>query len=316
MENGKEVAVLVELKVRFDEENNISWARKLEEAGVHVVYGLVGLKTHGKVALVVRKENHGLKRYLHLGTGNYNATTAKIYEDLGLLTCQTDLGIDATVLFNALTGYSRQNNYCKLLVAPLELRSGMVERIEREIRLHQEHGKGRLIFKMNALADPDIIRHLYRASQAGVQVDLIVRGVCSLRPSVAGISENIRVRSLVGRFLEHSRVYHFHNNGQEEIYLGSADMMQRNLDTRVEVLFPVELEDLRTKIVEHMLVPLLKDTANAHELQSDGTYKRIEPLEGEEPFDCQDWFISHPLFNGDMDEDASNTTISAIPSSA
>ena len=316
VENGKEVAVLVELKARFDEENNISWARKLEEAGVHVVYGLVGLKTHGKVALVVRKENHGLKRYLHLGTGNYNATTAKIYEDLGLLTCQTDLGIDATVLFNALTGYSRQNNYCKLLVAPLELRSGMVERIEREIRLHQEHGKGRLIFKMNALADPDIIRHLYRASQAGVQVDLIVRGVCSLRPSVAGISENIRVRSLVGRFLEHSRVYHFHNNGQEEIYLGSADMMQRNLDTRVEVLFPVELEDLRTKIVEHMLVPLLKDTANAHELQSDGTYKRIEPLEGEEPFDCQDWFISHPLFNGDMDEDASNTTISAIPSSA
>jgi len=169
---------------------------------------------------------------------------------------------------------------------------------------------------MNALADPDIIRHLYRASQAGIQVDLIIRGVCSLRPGIAGISENIRVRSLVGRFLEHSRAYYFHNNGQEEIYLGSADMMQRNLDSRVEVLFPVESEKLRAKIVEHMLVPLLKDTANAHELQSDGSYTRIKPLEGEEPFDCQDWFISHPLFNGDIDEDAPNTPISFFPSNA
>jgi polyphosphate kinase len=316
VENGKEVAVLVELKARFDEENNIGWARKLEEAGVHVVYGLVGLKTHGKVAMVVRKEHRGLRRYLHLGTGNYNATTAKIYEDLGLLTCQTDLGIDATALFNTLTGYSRQSPYCKLLVAPHGLRSGIIERVEREIRLHQEHGNGRLIFKMNALADPELIRHLYRASQAGIRVDLVVRGICSLRPGVAGISENIHVRSLVGRFLEHSRVYYFHNNGQEEIYLGSADMMQRNLDMRVEVLFPVELQKLRTKIVEHMLQPLLKDTVNAHELQADGSYKRIKPLEGEAPFDCQHWFISHPLFSGDTDEDASNTTISAIPSSA
>jgi polyphosphate kinase len=316
VENGKEVAVLVELKARFDEENNIGWARKLEEAGVHVVYGLVGLKTHGKVAMVVRKESHGLRRYLHLGTGNYNATTAKIYEDLGLLTCQTDLGIDATALFNTLTGYSRQSHYCKLLVAPQRLRSGIIERIEREIRLHQQHGSGRLIFKMNSLADPDIIRYLYRASQAGICVDLIVRGVCSLRPGVPGISENIHVRSLVGRFLEHSRVYYFRNNGQEEIYLGSADMMQRNLETRVEVLFPVELQKLRTKIVEHMLQPLLKDTVNAHELQADGQYKRIKPLEGAAPFDCQNWFISHPLFSGDIDEDASSTTISAIPSSA
>jgi polyphosphate kinase len=313
VENGKEVAVLVELKARFDEENNIGWAREMEKKGVHVVYGLIGLKTHGKVAMVVRRENHGLRRYLHLGTGNYNATTARIYEDLGLLTCQEDLGIDAAALFNTLTGYSRQSTYRKLLVAPRALRKGIIERIEREIRLHQEHGNGRLIFKMNALADPDVIRHLYRASQAGVQIDLIIRGVCCLRPGVVGVSENIRVRSLVGRFLEHSRVYYFRNNGQEEIYLGSADMMQRNLNTRVEVLFPVESQKLRIRLVEHMLLSLLKDTANAHDLQSDGSYKRIKPPEGEEPFDCQNWFISHPLFNVDVDENASNATISAIP---
>jgi polyphosphate kinase len=316
VKNGKEVAVLVELKARFDEEYNIGWARELEKEGVHVVYGLIGLKTHGKVAMVVRRESDGLRRYLHLGTGNYNVTTAKIYEDLGLLTCRTDLGIDATALFNTLTGHSRQSNYRKLLVAPRGLRRGIIERIEREISLHQEHGNGRLIFKMNALADPNVIRHLYRASQAGIPVDLIIRGICCLRPGIPGVSENIRVRGLVGRFLEHSRVYYFGNNGQEEIYLGSADMMQRNLDTRVEVLFPLESQQLRTRIVEHMLMSLLKDTVNAHELQSDGTYKRIKPLEGEEPFDSQDWFISHPLFNGVVEEDAANTTISAIPSSA
>jgi polyphosphate kinase len=319
VKNGKEVAVLVELKARFDEEYNIGWARELEKEGVHVVYGLIGLKTHGKVAMVVRRESDGLRRYLHLGTGNYNVTTAKIYEDLGLLTCRTELGIDATALFNTLTGHSRQSNYRKLLVAPRELRRGIIERIEREISLHQEHGNGRLIFKMNALADPNIIRHLYRASQAGIPIDLIIRGICCLRPGVPGISENIRVRSLVGRFLEHSRVYYFGNNGQEEIYLGSADMMQRNLDTRVEVLFPVESRQLRTRIVEHMLASLLKDTVNAHELQADGNYKRINPLEGEEPFDSQNWFISHPLFNRESDEDdtnRANATISAMPSSA
>jgi polyphosphate kinase len=319
VENNKQVAVLVELKARFDEENNIVWARELEKAGVHVVYGLIGLKTHGKVALVVRKENHGLRRYLHLGTGNYNASTAKIYEDLGLLTCQPDLGVDVTALFNTLTGYSRQSDYHKLLVAPLGLRNGVIDRIEREIRLHQEHGNGRLIFKMNALADPDIIRHLYRASQVGVKIDLIIRGVCVLRPGIPGVSENIRVRSLVGRFLEHSRVYYFGNNDQEEIYLGSADMMQRNLNTRVEVLFPVDSQVLRTNIVEYMLQPLLKDTMNSHKLQSDGTYKRIKPAEGEEAFDCQAWFLSHPLLDIDVDEDDSehtNPTISAIPSSA
>ncbi len=318
VENGKQVAVLVELKARFDEENNIGWARELEKAGVHVVYGLIGLKTHAKVALVVRKEEEGLRRYLHLGTGNYNATTAKIYEDLGLLTCQPALGIDATALFNALTGYSRQSSYHKLLVAPVGLRHGIAERIEREIHVHKEHGNGRLIFKMNALTDPDMVRLLYRASQAGIDIDLIIRGMCSLRPGISGVSENIRVRSLVGRFLEHSRVYCFGNNENTEIYLGSADLMQRNLNTRVETLFPIDSPALCKAILKHMLEPLLKDTVNAHELQSDGTYIRVVPAEGEEPFDSQSWFITHPLFemNDDEDESSPDTTISAIPSSA
>ncbi|HEV2659289.1 MAG TPA: polyphosphate kinase 1, partial [Ktedonobacteraceae bacterium] len=263
VENGKQVAVLVELKARFDEENNIGWARELEKAGVHVVYGLIGLKTHAKVALVVRKEADGLRRYLHLGTGNYNASTAKIYEDLGLLTCQPQLGADATALFNTLTGYSRQNTYQKLLVAPVRLRGAIVERIEREIALHKEYGNGRLIFKMNALTDPDMIRLLYRASQAGVNIDLIIRGMCSLRPGIPAVSENIRVRSLVGRFLEHSRVYCFGNNGEAEIYLGSADLMQRNLNSRVETLFPIDSLTLRETILQHLLEPILADTANA-----------------------------------------------------
>jgi polyphosphate kinase len=317
VENGKQVAVLVELKARFDEENNIGWALKLEKAGVHVVYGLIGLKTHAKVALVVRKETDGLRRYLHLGTGNYNASTAKIYEDLGLLTCQSQLGADATGLFNTLTGYSRQNTYQKLLVAPVRLRSGIVERIEREIRLHEEYGNGRLIFKMNALTDPDMIRLLYRASQAGVNIDLIIRGMCSLRPGLPGVSEHIRVRSLVGRFLEHSRVYYFGNNEDAEIYLGSADLMQRNLNSRVETLFPIDSLTLRETILQHMLEPILADTVNAHVLQSNGTYVRVQPVDGEEPFDSQAWFITHPLFDMEDDEDTTlNTTISAIPSSA
>ena len=320
VENKKQVAVLVELKARFDEENNIAWARELEKAGVHVVYGLIGLKTHAKVALIVRREEGGLRRYLHLGTGNYNASTAKIYEDLGLFTSEPDFGADATTLFNALTGYARKNSYRKLLVAPVGLRRGIVEHIEREISLHQQYGNGRLIFKMNALTDPDIIRHLYRASQAGVSIDLIIRGMCSLRPSVPGISENIRVRSLVGRFLEHSRVYYFGNNGNAEIYLGSADMMQRNLNTRVETLFPIEVLELREVILTRLLEPQLADTANAHELQVDGRYLPVHPKEGEQPFDSQAYFINHPLFdmegNDDDDDTLPDTTISAIPSSA
>ncbi len=316
VENGKQVAVLVELKARFDEENNIVWARQLEEKGVHVVYGLIGLKTHAKVALVVRKDDDGLRRYIHLGTGNYNASTAKIYEDLCLLTCDPTFGADTTALFNSLTGYSRQNTYRKLLVAPVSLRQGLIERIEREVRLHEEYGDGCLMFKMNALTDPEMIAQLYRASQAGVEIDLIIRGVCCLRPGIPDVSETIRVRSLVGRFLEHSRVYYFSNHGQEELYLGSADMMQRNLNNRVETLFPIEAPLLRQTILENMLKPILADTVNAQVLCSDNTYKHVYPQPGEEPFDSQSWFITHPLFEMDEDEDFPNTTIGAIPSSA
>src|SRR6266699_2218005 len=307
VDNGKQVAVLFELKARFDEENNIEWAKALERAGVHVVYGLVelygltNLKTHAKIALVVRKEADGLHRYVHLGTGNYNATTARIYEDLSLLTCRPEIGADASALFNLLTGYSRQSSYSKLLVAPLGIRKGMIERIEREIALHLEHGNGHLVFKMNTLVDPQVIHALYRASQAGVRIDLIVRGICSLRPGVKGVSETIRVRSLVGRFLEHSRVYYFRNGGDEEILLGSADMMQRNLDHRVETLFPIEDPVLREAILERLLKSALADTVNARELMSDGRYVRVQPATGEPPFDCQKWFISHSLLGSDTE---------------
>jgi polyphosphate kinase len=315
-ENGKQVAVLVELKARFDEENNISWARELERAGVHVVYGLVGLKTHAKVALVVRKEDDGLSRYMHLGTGNYNASSARIYEDLGMFTMRQAIGEDATALFNSLTGYSKENHYQELLVAPVGLKAGIVERIQREIEMHHRHGNGRIIFKMNALTDPDIIQQLYEASQAGVHIELIIRGICSLRPQMPVVSENIRVRSLVGRFLEHSRVYHFYNNGEHETWLGSADMMQRNLNNRVEVLFPITSRSMQNAIFEHMVQPILADTANAHELLADGSYVRIRPQEGEEPFDSQEWFIYHPLFELDEEGVISKVTTSAIPSSS
>ncbi len=296
VENGKQVAVLVELKARFDEENNIGWARKLERAGVHVVFGSFTLKTHAKIALVVRKEDNGLQRYIHLGTGNYNASTAKIYEDLGLFTCEPHIGADGTNLFNSLTGYSRGTTYNTLLVAPSELRPKFTQLIEREIRLHKQHGNGRLILKFNALTDPDMIKILYRASQAGVNIDLIIRGMCSLRPGVKGVSDNIRVRSIVGRFLEHSRIYYFDNNGHAEVYLGSADLMQRNLDKRVETIFPIESTDLRDVLYEKVLKIYLADTINTHELQSDGTYQRPSV---QEEFDCQEWFITHPLFGNE-----------------
>ncbi|HLX56740.1 MAG TPA: polyphosphate kinase 1 [Ktedonobacteraceae bacterium] len=320
VENGKQVAVLVELKARFDEENNIEWARALERAGVHVVYGLLGLKTHAKIALVVRKEADGLRRYVHLGTGNYNATTARIYEDLCLLTCRPQIGADASLLFNSLTGYSRHSEYAKLIVAPLYLRQAILERIEREMSVQQEHGSGYLLFKMNALVDPAIVRALYRASQAGVRIDLIVRGICCLRPGIPGVSETIHVRSIVGRFLEHSRIYYFANGGQQEVYLGSADMMQRNLDGRVETLFPVEDPQLRSAIYERVLKPMLADTVNARELTPDGRYARVQShadafgAEFSAPFDCQNWFITHPLLI--PSSDTGNSTMSALPSGA
>jgi len=314
VENGKQVAVLVELKARFDEENNIEWARALERSGVHVVYGLIGLKTHAKLALVVRREADGLRRYVHFGTGNYNAATARIYEDLGLLSSRPDLCADASALFNLLTGYSRQSAYRKLLVAPMGMRAGMIERIEREIAVQQSSGNGQIIFKINALVDPKVISALYRASQAGVQIDLIVRGICCLRPGMPGLSETIRVRSIVGRFLEHSRIYYFGNGGNEEILLGSADMMQRNLDGRVETLFPIDDPLLRAALRDNLLKRMLGDTVNTRELQVSGNYARVFPDPGEPPFDSQSWFITHPLL--DAEEGTDTSTISAIPSGA
>ncbi len=287
-EQGKQVAVLVELKARFDEENNIIWAKALERAGVHVVYGLLGLKTHSKLALVVRKEHDGIRRYVHMGTGNYNASTARLYTDIGLLTCRPDLGADVSDLFNFLTGYSRQRKYRKLLVAPVNLREHFTGLIERETQQQQQHGNGRLIFKMNSLVDPRMIDALYRASQAGVRIDLIVRGMCRLKPGVAGLSETISVRSIIGRFLEHSRIYYFHNNGQEEIYLGSADIMERNLDRRVEQIFPLEEPGLLRHVRDGLLEIYLRDNTCAWILQPDGSYTRLTPEPGEEPVNSQD----------------------------
>ncbi len=291
-DSGKQVAVLVELKARFDEENNIEWARTLERAGVHVVYGQPNLKTHAKLALVVRRESSGLKRYVHLGTGNYNASTARGYEDFALLTTRADIANDVAALFNALTGYARGVTYSKLLISPGSMRADLLARIEREIERHQATGCGRLLFKTNALVDPPLIQALYRASAAGVSVDLIVRGTCCLRPGVPGVSEHIRVRSIVGRFLEHSRVYYFANGGEgaDEIWLGSADLMPRNLDNRIEVLFPLEERALRDYIVQRALPAYLRDTANTWELLPDGRYERVQPAPGEAPFDVQRWF--------------------------
>ena len=280
-ENRKQVAVLVELKARFDEENNISWARKLEDAGVHVVYGLIGLKTHTKTVLVVRQEGEEIKRYVHIGTGNYNPKTAKLYTDLGLFSCREDLGADLTDLFNYLTGYSRQQSYRQLFVSPVNLRDRMVALIRREIEYCQNGNSGRIIAKMNSLVDSQIIATLYEASQAGVQIDLIVRGICCLRPGVAGVSENIRVTSIVGRYLEHSRIFYFHNNGQEEVYIGSADWMPRNLDRRVEAIAPVADAAL-VKQLKHILDILLADNRQAWELQSNGQYMQRFPSEEEE----------------------------------
>jgi polyphosphate kinase len=288
-----QVAVLVELKARFDEENNIEWARALEDAGVHVVYGLLGLKTHCKMALFVRKEAGGLRRYLHLGTGNYNPATARIYTDFSLFTASEDLAADASELFNLLTGYSRQAHYRKLLVAPVNMRDSLVALIRREAEHARVGRPARLIFKMNALVDPDMICELYDASRAGVKIDLIVRGICCLRPGVEGMSESIRVISIVGRFLEHSRAYYFHNGGEGEplLYCGSADLMQRNLDRRVEVLFPIEDAALRDSIRDEILEINVKDTVKAWELASDGTWCRIQPQSGEPPVNSQQYFL-------------------------
>jgi polyphosphate kinase len=275
-EKGKQVAVLVELKARFDERANIEWARRLEEAGVHVAYGLVGFKIHTKVCLVIRDEPDGIRRYCHIGTGNYNPRTARLYEDLGLLTADPEIGSDAAHLFNFLTGYGRGVGYRTLLVAPDTLRTGLEKRISREIA----SGKGRIVMKMNSLVDPDLIDRLYEASQAGVEIDLIIRGICCLRPGVAGLSENIRVRSIVGRYLEHSRIYYFANGngeGQPEHLIGSADLMPRNLDRRVEVLVQVR-DPALTRRLDEIIDVNLADDRLAWMLDGDGYWHRPEPL--------------------------------------
>jgi polyphosphate kinase len=291
VQNGKQVAVLVELKARFDEESNIGWAKMLESEGVHVIYGLLGLKTHSKVALVIRKEGDGIRRYIHLATGNYNAVTAQLYEDLGMFTSDEDIGADATDLFNYLTGYSSKEEYRKLLVAPINLRERMEALIKREIE-HQRQGKeGHLIFKVNALVDKPMIQLLYKASQVGVKIDLLVRGVCCLRPELPGISDNIRVVSIVGRFLEHSRIYYFRNGGNEEILLGSADLMPRNIDRRVEVLFPVQGTDMIRHLRDDILGTCLRDNVKARRMSADGTYQRIKAGPKETPLNSQAWFL-------------------------
>ncbi|MBF2065333.1 MAG: polyphosphate kinase 1 [Calothrix sp. C42_A2020_038] len=281
-ENGKQVSVLVELKARFDEENNIYWARRLESVGVHVVYGLVGLKTHCKTVLVVRREKDRIRRYVHIGTGNYNPKTARLYTDLGLFSCRDDLGADLTDLYNYLTGYSRQKSYRQLLVAPVNMRDRFISLIRREIENAQNGLSGRIVAKMNSLVDPEIITTLYEASRAGVQIDLIIRGVCCLRPGLKDISENIRVISIIGRFLEHSRIYYFYNNGQEEIFIGSADWMPRNLDRRVEAITPVQDAEI-AKDLQEILGIMLADNRLAWELQPDGTYIQRRPGD-----DCPD----------------------------
>jgi len=292
-QNGKQVAVLVELKARFDEESNIKWAHMLESEGVHVTYGLLGLKTHSKIALIVRKEGENIRRYIHLATGNYNAVTAQIYEDIGMLTSDREIGADATDLFNYLTGYSAKKEYRKLLVAPVNLRERMAALIKREIELQRKGEQGSLIFKMNSLVDPKIIKLLYEASMAGVKVDMIIRGICCLRPGVPGISENIRVISVVGRFLEHSRVYYFRNGGNEQIYLGSADLMPRNIDRRVEVLFPVQDQRIIRYLRDDVLETYLITNEKTRLLRPNGTYEMLHPEADQKALNIQNWLINY-----------------------
>jgi polyphosphate kinase len=295
IENEKQVAALVELKARFDEESNIEWARALEREGVHVVYGLQGLKVHCKAALVVRQEGNLIRRYVHVSTGNYNSVTSQLYTDIGMFTCDEEIGADCTDLFNYLTGYSAKVEYRKLFVASINLRERLERLIRREIE-HQRRGeRGHLIFKMNALVDRRMIRLLYEASQAGVQVDLLVRGICCLRPGIRGVSENIRVISVVGRFLEHSRIYYFKNAGNEEIYMGSADLMPRNLNRRVEVIFPVRESKLIRHLRDEVLATYLADVAKARHMQPDGSYRRDANRAVEGALNSQQRFIERTV---------------------
>jgi len=292
-ESNKQVAVLVELKARFDEENNIYWARALEKAGVHVVYGLIGLKTHSKMTLIVRKENDGVKRYVHLGTGNYNASTAKLYTDYGLMTTNPELCEDVAEVFNFLTGYSEQKTYRKMWVAPLNIRKEFLRLIGREIDNVKSGGEGYISFKLNSLVDPMIVAALYEASKNGVKIDLVVRGICCLVPQVPGLSENIFVRSIVGRFLEHTRVFYFYNNGDDEIYMGSADIMQRNLDRRIETIFPIEDKDIKKSVKELLLNISLKDNQKARILLPTGKYVLNTKVYLQDDVNLQEWLMNY-----------------------
>lgn len=300
-ENGKQVSVLVELKARFDEENNIIWAKMLEKAGCHVIYGLVGLKTHSKITLVVRREEDGIRRYVHLGTGNYNDSTAKLYTDCGIMTCSEAIGEDATAVFNMLSGYSEPKNWNRLSLAPIWLRNKFLSLIRREMEHAKEGRPARIIAKMNSLCDQEVIAALYEASAAGVKIQLIIRGICCLKVGIPKISENISVRSIVGTFLEHSRIFYFQNGGQEELYMGSADWMPRNLDKRVEILFPVEDEDLKEE-VKHILDIQLADTLKAHELKEDNTYEKIDKR-GKVLLCAQDYFCEEAEKRAEVDTD-------------
>lgn len=294
-ENGKQVTAIAELKARFDEANNIQWARRLEENGVHVVYGLVGKKVHGKITLVVRRDEDGLRRYVHIGTGNYNPTTARLYTDLSFFTCKEDIAEDATNLFNLLTGFCRFQKPQKLLVAPFELQPRLIDLIAKEADHAQKKRPARIIAKMNSLSDLETIRALYRASQAGVKIDLIVRGICCLRPGVPGVSENITVRSIVGRFLEHARIFHFENGGKPITLIGSADWMSRNFQRRMEVVTPIEDVNLRERIVTRILGAQLADNTKAWQLEPDGSYTRVVPRSGEAKHDAQAEFMADAL---------------------
>ncbi len=286
-EQGKQTVCLVELQARFDEERNIQWARALERAGVHVVYGMSGLKTHAKVALVVRREGDRVRRYVHIGTGNYNPSTARLYTDLGLFTCREDIAEDVADLFNHLTGFARAPSYRKALVAPDHIRDGIIAEIERVVDAHSPESPSRVVMKMNSIIDGPVIQAIYRASQAGVPVDLIVRGIAGLRPGIEGVSENVRVMSIVGRFLEHARVFAFTAGGETTYWIGSADMMARNLDNRVELIAPVE-DTAAAAEIQGVLDLQLADTALAWELGPDGSWSRVEPEPGEAPLNSQE----------------------------
>lgn len=310
-ENGKQVSVLVELKARFDEENNILWAKMLEKAGCHVIYGLVGLKTHSKITLVVRKEEDGIRRYVHLGTGNYNDSTAKLYTDIGLFTCSAPIGEDATAVFNMLSGYSEPRSWYKLSLAPLWLRNRFVQLIRRE-KAHALEGEAAHIrAKMNSLCDPEIIAELYQASIAGVKIELLIRGICCLRAGIPGVSENITVHSIVGNFLEHSRIFHFRNGGQEEVYCASADWMPRNLDKRVEIMFPVEKEELKKEII-HILDVQFADNVKAHILMPDGTYEKVD-RRGKASMNSQEFLVMEAEQKAKVEEDVIGKSRVFIP---